>query len=190
MRGGTSKGLFFLASDLPDDPEVRDRLLIRAIGSPDPYRQHMDGLGGATSSTSKVVIVGPSQRPDCDVDYRFGAVAVDRPVIDWSGNCGNLSAAVGPFALHRGLLRAPRDGIATVRIWQADIRKVIHAHVPVADGEVVEDGDSFAANAALNVRRVFFAEAFDDKIFDIAAAFAGETGDRISIADGFQGFTH
>lgn len=141
MRGGTSKGLFFLADDLPDDPDVRDHLLIRAIGSPDPYRQHMDGLGGATSSTSKVVIVSPSQRPDCDVDYRFGAVAVDRPVIDWSGNCGNLSAAVGPFALYRGLVRAPRDAIATVRIWQADIRKVIHAHVPVADGEVVEDGE-------------------------------------------------
>ncbi|HNE16573.1 MAG TPA: 2-methylaconitate cis-trans isomerase PrpF [Rhodocyclaceae bacterium] len=141
MRGGTSKGLFFLEQDLPDDPDLRDRLLIRAVGSPDPYRQHMDGLGGATSSTSKVVLVGPSTHPGCDVNYRFGAVAVDRAVIDWSGNCGNLSAAVAPFALHRGLVRVPRDGVAVVRIWQADIRKVIVAHIPVADGAVVEDGD-------------------------------------------------
>jgi hypothetical protein len=107
MRGGTSKGLFFLAQDLPVDPASRDRLLLRAMGSPDRYGKQIDGMGGATSSTSKVVIVSRSARADCDVDYLFGAVAVDRPVIDWSGNCGNLTAAVGPFAIRAGLLPAP-----------------------------------------------------------------------------------
>lgn len=141
MRGGTSKGVFFLAADLPADPAERDRLLLRVIGSPDPYGKHIDGMGGATSSTSKVAIVSQSSRPDCDVDYRFGAVAVDRAVIDWSGNCGNLTTAVGPFAISSGLLAAPPDGIATVRIWQANIAKKILAHVPMAGGEVVEEGD-------------------------------------------------
>lgn len=121
MRGGTSKGVFFLSSDLPADPEVRDRLLLRIVGSPDRYGKHIDGMGGATSSTSKVVLIAPSSRPDCDVDYLFGAVSVDRPVIDWSGNCGNLSAAVGPFAIHSGLVKAPLDGMATIRIWQANM---------------------------------------------------------------------
>jgi probable AcnD-accessory protein PrpF len=141
MRGGTSKGVFFVASDLPTDPAARDRLLLRVIGSPDLYGKHIDGMGGATSSTSKVVILSTSERPDCDVDYLFGAVAVDAPVIDWSGNCGNLSAAVGPFAISSGLVRAPADGVATVRIWQANIAKKIISHVPMASGEVVELGD-------------------------------------------------
>jgi hypothetical protein len=141
MRGGTSKGVFFLAQDLPTDPAARDRTLLRVIGSPDPYGQHIDGLGGATSSTSKVVIVSRSQRPGSDVDYLFGAVAVREPVIDWSGNCGNLSAAVGPFAIGAGLVHAPPEGIATVRIWQANIGKPIIARVPMRGGEVVEDGD-------------------------------------------------
>src|SRR5262249_8117661 len=130
MRGGTSKGVFFEAGALPADPAVRDRILLRVVGSPDRYGKHIDGMGGATSSTSKVVLVAKSQRPDSDVDYLFGAVAVDRPVIDWSGNCGNLTAAVGPFAIHAGLIAAPRDGVATVRIWQANIAKRIVAHVP------------------------------------------------------------
>jgi len=140
MRGGTSKGVFFLANDLPSDPAKRDRILLRVIGSPDRYGQHIDGMGGATSSTSKVVLVSRSQRPGFDVDYLFGAVAIGKPVIDWSGNCGNLTSAVGPFAIGARLVEAPRDGEATVRIWQANIAKPIVAHVPMQDGEVVEEG--------------------------------------------------
>ncbi|MBN3754794.1 2-methylaconitate cis-trans isomerase PrpF [Paraburkholderia sp. Tr-20389] len=141
MRGGTSKGVFFRSDWLPGDKAVRDRILMRVIGSPDPYGQQIDGMGGATSSTSKVVIVGPSSRSDCDVDYRFGQVAIDKPVVDWSGNCGNLTSAVGPFAITQGLVDAPRDGIAVVRIWQANINATIVAHVPMRDGAVVEEGD-------------------------------------------------
>ncbi|SAK89268.1 AcnD-accessory protein PrpF [Caballeronia pedi] len=141
MRGGTSKGVFFRNDWLPEDKAARDRILLRVIGSPDPYGQQIDGMGGATSSTSKVVIVGRSSRSDCDVDYRFGQVAIDKPVVDWSGNCGNLTSAVGPFAIAQGLVDAPRDGIATVRIWQANISAKIIAHVPMRDGAVVEEGD-------------------------------------------------
>lgn len=148
MRGGTSKGVFFRLEDLPDAARepgpVRDRLLQRVIGSPDPYSKQIDGMGGATSSTSKTVIVSRSSRPDHDVDYLFGQVAIDAAFVDWSGNCGNLSSAVGPFAIASGLIdpgRLPRDGTAVVRIWQANIGKTIIAHVPMADGEVVELGD-------------------------------------------------
>lgn len=141
MRGGTSKGVFFKADLLPPDPELRDALLLRVIGSPDPYGKHIDGMGGATSSTSKVVLVGQSSRDDCDVDYLFGAVSIEKLVIDWSGNCGNLTSAVGPFAIEQGLVNAPRDGVATVRIWQANIGAKIIAHVPMKDGAVVEEGD-------------------------------------------------
>ena len=141
MRGGTSKGVFFHGRDLPADAAARDRLLLRVVGSPDPYGKQIDGMGGATSSTSKVVVITPSTRPDCDVDYLFGAVAIDRPVLDWSGNCGNLTSAVGPFAISEGLVPAPRDGLATVRIWQANIGKRIVAHVPMRGGEVLEEGD-------------------------------------------------
>lgn len=141
MRGGTSKGVFFRADSLPTDPALRDRILLRVIGSPDPYGKQIDGMGGGTSSTSKLVLIGPSSRPDCDVDYLFGAASIDTPVIDWSGNCGNLTSAVGPFAISQGLVDAPRDGLATVRIWQANLGAKIIAHVPVKDGEVVEDGD-------------------------------------------------
>jgi probable AcnD-accessory protein PrpF len=143
MRGGTSKGVFFNVNRLPPevaDDAARDRLLLRVIGSPDRYAKHIDGMGGATSSTSKVVLVGKSARADCDLDYLFGAVAIEEEVIDWSGNCGNLSAAVGPFGIAQGLVDAPRDGIATVRIWQANIGKRIIASVPMRDGEVVETG--------------------------------------------------
>ena len=140
MRGGTSKGVFFHAGALPADPVERDQLLLRVIGSPDPYGKQIDGMGGATSSTSKVVLLSKSARADSDVDYLFGQVAIDRPLIDWSGNCGNLTAAVGPFAITEGLVAAPRDGLATVRIWQANIGKRIIAQVPMRDGEVVEDG--------------------------------------------------
>lgn len=148
MRGGTSKGVFFRLQDLPVAAQTpgaaRDALLLRVIGSPDPYGKHIDGMGGATSSTSKTVIVSKSARPGHDVDYLFGQVAIDKAFIDWTGNCGNLSAAVGPFAISNGLIDAanlPRNGIATVRIWQANIGKTIVAHVPMTDGAVQETGD-------------------------------------------------
>ncbi len=140
MRGGTSKGVFFRAEDLPADKTARKRILLRVIGSPDRYGKHTDGMGGATSSTSKIVILSKSNRDDCDIDYLFGQVAIDAPVIDWSGNCGNLTTAVGPFAISEGLVAAPRDGAAIVRIWQANIHKRIVSHVPMRDGEVVELG--------------------------------------------------
>ena len=148
LRGGTSKGVFFRLEDLPEAArvpgEARDRLLLRVIGSPDPYGKHTDGMGGATSSTSKTVILAKSARPDHDVDYLFGQVAIDRPFVDWSGNCGNLTAAVGSFAISGGLVdpaRVPRDGTAVVRIWQQNIGKTILAHVPMSDGAVQETGD-------------------------------------------------
>ncbi|SKA23904.1 2-methylaconitate cis-trans isomerase PrpF [Novilysobacter spongiicola] len=148
MRGGTSKGVFFRLQDLPEASQVpgaaRDSLLMRVIGSPDPYGKHTDGMGGATSSTSKCVIVSKSSKPDHDVDYLYGQVSIDQPFVDWSGNCGNLSAAVGPFAIDAGLVdpdRVPRDGTAIIRIWQANIGKTIIAHVPMTDGQVQETGD-------------------------------------------------
>ncbi|MCF2910650.1 2-methylaconitate cis-trans isomerase PrpF [Pseudoalteromonas sp. DL2-H2.2] len=148
MRGGTSKGVFFNLSSLPEAAQVpgeaRDRLLLRVIGSPDPYAKQTDGMGGATSSTSKTVILSKSDKADHDVDYLFGQVAIDKPFIDWSGNCGNLTAAVGAFAISNGLVdtsRIPENGIAVVRIWQANIEKTIIAHVPMANGEVQESGD-------------------------------------------------
>jgi probable AcnD-accessory protein PrpF len=140
MRGGTSKGLFFRGDVLPADAATRDRLLLRAIGSPDPFGRQIDGVGGATSSTSKVVLVSRSARSDCDVDYLFGAVAIDAPLIDYSGSCGNLVAAVGPFAIEEGLVE-PREGTTLVRIWQANTGKRILAHVPVRGGEPVVDGE-------------------------------------------------
>ncbi len=148
MRGGTSKGVFFRLDDLPEAARVpgaaRDALLLRVIGSPDPYAKQIDGMGGATSSTSKTVILSRSTRPGHDVDYLFGQVAIDKPFVDWSGNCGNLSAAVGSFAIASGLVdpdRVTENGMATVRIWQANIGKTIIAHVPVTNGEVQETGD-------------------------------------------------
>jgi probable AcnD-accessory protein PrpF len=148
MRGGTSKGVFFRLQDLPAPAQVpgasRDRFLMRVIGSPDPYAKQIDGMGGATSSTSKTVIISKSARPDHDVDYLFGQMSIDTAFVDWSGNCGNLTAAVGPFAISNGLIdpqRVPRDGVAVIRIWQANIGKTIIAHVPVTDGQVQETGD-------------------------------------------------
>ncbi|NWA00197.1 2-methylaconitate cis-trans isomerase PrpF [Pseudomonas gingeri] len=140
MRGGSSKGVFFLDESLPPAGAERDAILLRVIGSPDVYGKQIDGMGGATSSTSKVVVIGKSSRDDCDVDYLFGAPAIETAVIDWSGNCGNLSSAVGPYAISEGLLDAPRDGTAIVRIWQANIQKRIIAHVPMRNGEVQEEG--------------------------------------------------
>lgn len=141
MRGGTSKGVFFAKPVLPEDVETRDAILRRVIGSPDPYGKQIDGMGGATSSTSKVVIVGKSMREGIDIDYLFGAPAIESGVIDWSGNCGNLTSAVAPFAIHEGLIAVPEDGTAVVRIWQENIGKVIIAHVPMSGGQPVEEGD-------------------------------------------------
>ncbi|WP_151670787.1 2-methylaconitate cis-trans isomerase PrpF [Nitrincola schmidtii] len=148
MRGGTSKGVFFSLTDLPKAAQVpgeaRDKILQRVIGSPDPYGQQIDGMGGATSSTSKTVILAKSEQPDHDVDYLFGQVAINKAFVDWSGNCGNLTAAVGAFAISKGLVdasRIPENGICTVRIWQKNIGKTIIAHVPITNGEVQETGD-------------------------------------------------
>ncbi|WP_295475079.1 2-methylaconitate cis-trans isomerase PrpF [uncultured Pseudomonas sp.] len=148
MRGGTSKGVFFSLQDLPEAAQLpgpaRDALMLRVIGSPDPYEKQIDGMGGATSSTSKTVILARSTRPEHDVDYLFGQVAIDKAFVDWSGNCGNLSAAVGAFAIHSGLVdaaRLPADGVAVIRVWQANIGKTILAHVPMRDGQVQETGD-------------------------------------------------
>jgi len=148
MRGGTSKGVFFRLQDLPEAAQVpgaaRDALLMRVIGSPDPYGKQTDGMGGATSSTSKTVIIAKSSKPDHDVDYLFGQVSIDTAFVDWSGNCGNLSAAVGPFAISSGLIdasRVPENGVVTVRIWQANIGKTIISHVPITNGAVQETGD-------------------------------------------------
>lgn len=148
MRGGTSKGVFFNLNDMPESTQIagaaRDALLLRVIGSPDPYGKQTDGMGGATSSTSKTVILAKSSQPDHDVDYLFGQVAIDKAFVDWSGNCGNLSAAVGAFAINSGLVdanRIPNNGLATVRIWQANIKKTIIAYIPITDGNVQETGD-------------------------------------------------
>ena len=148
LRGGTSKGVFFRLQDLPEAAQVpgpaRDALLLRVIGSPDPYGKQTDGMGGATSSTSKCVIIAPASVPDHDVDYLYGQVSIDSAFVDWSGNCGNLSTAVGPFAIANGFVpaaRIPRDGTVAVRVWQANIGKTIIVHVPVRDGQVQETGD-------------------------------------------------
>ena len=148
LRGGTSKGTFFRLQDMPASTQMpgaaRDRLFQRVVGSPDPYAAHIDGMGGATSSTSKCVILAASARPDHDVDYLYGQVSIDKSFVDWSGNCGNLSAAVGPCAIAMGLVdaaRIPQDGVAVIRIWQANIQKTIIAHVPITAGQVQETGD-------------------------------------------------
>lgn len=172
MRGGTSKGVFFRLQDLPAAAQApgaaRDALLLRVAGSPDPYGKQTDGMGGATSSTSKVVILAPANRPGHDVDYLFGQVSIDSAFVDWSGNCGNLSAAVGPFAIANGLVdaaRVPHDGIATVRIWQANIGKTIIAQVPITGGAVQETGDfelDGVAFPAAEVQLAFMDSAADE----------------------------
>lgn len=148
IRGGTSKGVFFRLQDLPAACQVpgaaRDKLFMRVIGSPDPYSAHIDGMGGATSSTSKCVILSKSDVPEHDVDYLYGQISIDKAFVDWSGNCGNLSTAAGAFAIHAGLVdpsRIPENGVCVVRIWQANIKKTIIAHVPVTNGQVQETGD-------------------------------------------------
>jgi probable AcnD-accessory protein PrpF len=186
MRGGTSKGVFFIADDLPSDVRERERILLRVIGSPDRYGKHTDGMGGATSSTSKIVILSKSNRDDCDIDYLFGQVAIDAPTIDWSGNCGNLTTAVGPFAISMGMMAAPRDGEAMVRIWQANIRKRIISRVPMKAGEVVELGgfelDGVAFPAA-EVKLEFLDPAADDGDGEDAGGAMFPTGNRIDVLD-------
>lgn len=168
MRGGTSKGTFFNIADLPkeaqENQEAKDKLLLRVVGSPDPYGKQIDGMGGATSSTSKTVLVGKSTVPNHDVDYYFGQVSIDKPFMDWSGNCGNLSSAVGPFAIHQGLVdNVPQNGICCVRIWQANIKKTILCYVPIKDGKVQEIGDYEIDGVAFKAAEIVleFAEPVD-----------------------------
>lgn len=173
MRGGTSKGVFFRLQDLPQAAQtpgpIRDALLLRVIGSPDPYGKQIDGMGGATSSTSKTVILSKSARPGYDVDYLFGQVSIDKPFVDWSGNCGNLSAAVGAFAISQGLIdaaRIPENGVVTVQIWQVNIGKAIVAHIPIGDGQVQETGDfelDGVTFAAAEVQLEFIDPAADEE---------------------------
>ncbi len=186
MRGGTSKGVFFLAADLPTEQAELERILLRVIGSPDRYGKQTDGMGAATSSTSKIVILSKSDRDDCDVNYLFGQVAIDAPVIDWSGNCGNLTTAVGPFAISHGLVAAPKDGEATVRIWQANIKKKIVSRVPMKDGEVIEMGDfelDGVAFPAAEVKIEFLDPAADEGDGDSAEGGMFPTGNRIDTLD-------
>lgn len=168
MRGGTSKGTFFNIADLPkeaqEDRVKRDKLLQRIVGSPDIYKQQMDGMGGATSSTSKAILVGKSTVPNHDVDYYFGQVAIDKDFMDWSGNCGNLSSAVGPFAIHEGLVdNVPQNGVCCVRIWQANIKKTILCYVTMVDGQVKEMGDYYIDGVAFPAEEILleFAEPVD-----------------------------
>ena len=168
MRGGTSKGTFFNIADLPkeaqEDKAKRDKLLQRIVGSPDIYKQQMDGMGGATSSTSKAILVGKSTVPNHDVDYYFGQVAIDKDFMDWSGNCGNLSSAVGPFAIHEGLVdNVPQNGVCCVRIWQANIKKTILCYVTMVDGQVKEMGDYYIDGVAFPAEEILleFAEPVD-----------------------------
>ena len=168
MRGGTSKGTFFNIADLPkeaqEDKVKRDKLLQRIVGSPDIYKQQMDGMGGATSTTSKAILVGKSTVPNHDVDYYFGQVAIDKDFMDWSGNCGNLSSAVGPFAIHEGLVdNVPQNGVCCVRIWQANIKKTILCYVTMVDGQVKEMGDYYIDGVAFPAQEINleFAEPVD-----------------------------
>jgi len=181
MRGGTSKGVFFNLLDLPPEAQspgpVRDALLLRVIGSPDPYGKQIDGMGGATSSTSKTVILSKSDRPDHDVDYLFGQVSIDQAFVDWTGNCGNLSAAVGPFAISNGLIPAdlvPDNGVCTVRIWQVNIQKTLIAHVPMTNGAVQETGDFELDGVTFPAAEVpieFLDPAADDTAEGVSAMF-------------------
>ena len=189
MRGGTSKGVFFTPDAFPaplrDNAALRDQALLRIIGSPDAYGKHTDGMGGATSSTSKVVIVQASARPDCDVDYWFGAVSIEQALIDWSGNCGNLTAAVGPFAIAQGLVsNCPTDGVARVRIWQANLGKIIIAHVPMCQGEVVEMGDfelDGVAFPAAEIRLEFLEPGAEPGAVTAAMFPTGKTRETIQV---------
>lgn len=188
MRGGTSKGVFFRLEDLPPTTQqagpARDRLFQRVIGSPDPYGAQIDGMGSATSSTSKCVILSKSTRPGHDVDYLYGQVAIDKDLVDWSGNCGNLSTAAGAFAIHAGYVEAmPRDGICTVRIWQANIGKTIVAHVPVLNGQVQETGDFELDGVTFPAAEIMleFMEPADDADGDGGMFPTGQVVDELEV---------
>ncbi len=188
MRGGTSKGVFFNLADLPLAAQTagsyRDQMLLRVIGSPDPYGKQTDGMGGATSSTSKTVILCKSEQPDHDVDYLFGQVAIDKPFVDWSGNCGNLTAAVGSFAISNGLVdesRIPENGVAVVRIWQTNIKKSIVAHVPITNGEVQETGDFELDGVTFPAAEVKI--DFIDPVGDAAMFPTGNLVDDLSVPE-------
>ncbi|MBN8481382.1 MAG: 2-methylaconitate cis-trans isomerase PrpF [Xanthomonadales bacterium] len=192
MRGGTSKGVFFRLEDLPQAARVpgpaRDRLMQRVIGSPDPYGKQTDGMGGATSSTSKVVIVSPATRADHDIDYLYGQVSIDGDFVDWSGNCGNLSTAAGAFAIHAGYLDAARlaqDGTAVVRVWQANIHKTIVAHVPVSGGEVQETGDFELDGVTFPAAEIVleFIDPADEGEGDGAGGSTFPTGNLVDVLD-------
>ncbi|MCA2998633.1 MAG: 2-methylaconitate cis-trans isomerase PrpF [Rhodocyclaceae bacterium] len=192
MRGGTSKGIFFKAEDLPADSGRRDLILLRALGSPDPYGNQLDGLGDANPTTNRVVLVSKSYRDDCDVDFICGQVAIDTPTIDWSGNFANLAAAVGPFAISEDLCDAPAEGMATVRMWQAGIGKKIVAYVPMHGGEVVEEGDFVddgVAFPAAQIRMEFLDPAAEDltapeNLSHVGLFPTGNARDLLNIAPG------
>lgn len=181
FRGGTSKGVFFLDNDLPADPAVRERVLLDVFGSPD-IRQ-IDGLGGATSQTSKVAIIGPSTRPDADVDYTFGAISMPEPMVDWGGNCGNISSAVGPYAIDMGLVRAV-EPMTTVRIHNTNTQKVIVAHVPVAGGRARIDGDHAIPGVPGTAARILL--DFEDPAGSVTGKLlpTGRPVDVVQLADG------
>ena len=187
MRGGTSKGVFFRLEDMPESTRVpgpaRDKLFQRVIGSPDPYAAHIDGMGGATSSTSKCVIVSPSTRPGHDVDYLYGQVPIDGDLVDWSANCGNLSTAAGAFAIHAGYVEAGPDGTRTVRLWQANIGKTIVAHVPVSGGQVQETGEFELDGVAFPAAEIVL--EFEDPADGEGAMFP--TGNLVDTIDGPDG---
>ncbi len=182
MRGGTSRGVFLRGDALPTHAVERDALVLRAMGSPDPYRRQIDGLGGATSSTSKVVLLWPSGRPDADVEYLFGQVSVDQPLIDWSGNCGNLMSAVGPYALHQGwVAHAPRDGMARVRIFNRNRAERIEAEVLMQAGEVCETGDFREDGVAFDGSPIALTVASDESLPVLPT---GQAVDQLSLPDG------
>lgn len=140
MRGGTSRALFFKEADLPPDPIVRDRVIMAAFGSPDPYGRQINGLGGATSTTSKVAVISPREGEKNTVNYTFGQVSITSSLIDRKGNCGNISSAVGPFAIDEGMVEV-EEPVTTVRIYNTNTKKYIVARVPVKNGKAVVEGD-------------------------------------------------
>lgn len=153
IRGGTSKGVFFRAGDLPDNARERDAILLRALGSPDPYERQLDGLGGGLSSVSKAVIIGPSARDDADIDYTFAQVSVIEPFVDYAGTCGNLSSATGPFAIDEELIPAT-EGENVVRVFNTNTRKIFHARFSVSDGEAIVEGSQRIPGVSMAGARV------------------------------------
>lgn len=180
LRGGSSKGVFFHAKDLPQDRAKQDAIFLSVLGSPDPYGRQLDGMGGGISSLSKAVIIGPPTHADADVDYTFAQVAVDRPLVDWSSNCGNLSSAVGPFAVDEGLVRAS-DGEALVRIHQVNTKRIIHARFLVRGGRAATEGDFAMAGVSGTGARIRL---------DFLAPGGGATGRLLPTGDAMDVLEH